>query len=111
MNSNTELKTRLEGIRDDIERKVKMFGLTCGRDILDDYFDDADVEYRTNSSLEYISAYVYIECGGPTTWIDTYNETINSTWGNFKASVYLSFDVIERLNDYFREAYYSTRGI
>lgn len=111
MNSNAELKARTEEIRNDIERMVKMCGLTCGSDILDDYLDDAEVEYRTNSSLEYISAYIYIEAGGPTTWIDTYNNTINSSWGNYKASVYLSFDVIELLNNYFREVYYSTRGL
>lgn len=111
MNSNAELKARTEEIRNDIEHMVEMCGSMWDSDTLVDYLDDAEVDYRINSKLEYVGAYIYIELGGATTWIDTYKQTLNSSWGSFKASVYLSFNAIELLNNYFREVYYSTRGL
>ena len=109
MNSNAELKVRTEEIRNDIEHMVEMCGSMWESDTLVDYLDDAEVEYRINSKLEYVGAYIYIELGGATTWIDTYHKTLESSWGSYKASVPLSLLAVETIDSLMREYYNCTR--
>lgn len=41
--------------------------------------DALDIEVKTNISGNYRGAVILITCGGPTVWIDTQEQTYNST--------------------------------
>ena len=104
MNGNVELLQRTQMLSGKIE------SLTGNQEEFYEYFDDAEVEYRIDSALRYRGAYVFIEGGGPTTWVDTSRGTLESRWGGFKVSVGLDEKTVMLIDDYFSEIYNSQRG-
>ena len=75
------------------------------------YFDDVlDVEYRVDYRCDFLGAYIWVEIGGPTTYIDTLQNEVVSSWGGYKQRATLDDDVCRMIEDYFEEHYNTIRG-
>ena len=71
-----------------------------------EYFNDVlDVEYRIASNGSYRGAYIYLTLGGPNIWVDTFKGTIELRWGYDSASWLLSVEIVEMIDDMFKELY------
>lgn len=57
------------------------------------------INFVINSQREFIGCQIELAGGGPTTWADTQNGTLDTTWNGGSISRYLSEQAIEFIND------------
>lgn len=58
-----------------------------------------DINFVINSQKELIGCQIQLAGGGPTTWADTQNMTLDTTWNGGSISRDLSEEVCEFIND------------
>lgn len=89
-----------EYMRDDLRRAYNADGLY-------DYIveQELDVEYTLDSSKELIGVCLYIELGGPTTWIDTRRNELVVHHGDSANTGYALLDegICDAITDIYRE--------
>ena len=75
------------------------------------YLDDCmDVTYKVDSNGEYLSCCILKEYGGPNTYIDTGNGTVEVYWGGDRGTAELSPDILWRIDSLMRDRYLDAIG-
>lgn len=118
--SETELESYVDGIRDDIKKLYEAEPTDEEREEAEEngdpcdlysYFSDAlDVEYICDSHGEYIGAKIWVALGGPNVWIDTREGDIRGAWGCDRAESWLPSEICEAIDDIFCEYFACVRG-
>lgn len=62
-------------------------------------YNSTDINFVLNSRRELIGCQIQLAGGGPTTWADTQNGTLDTTWNGGSISRDLSEEVCEFIND------------
>lgn len=115
-----ELKKYVDGIRDELKELYELDitdeereereenGEPCS---LYDYFTDVlDIEYTIDSRGEYLGAKIYVALGGPNVWIDTREGLVRGAWGTDHEESWIPCEILEEIDDIFREYYACIRN-
>lgn len=62
-------------------------------------YDNTGINFVINSQRELIGCQIQLAGGGPTTWADTQNATLDTTWNGGSISRDLPEEVCEFIND------------
>lgn len=70
-----------------------------------DYFSDCEVQYVIDGYRELLGGYLFIEWGGPTTIVDTYENVLRVEWWGDSVICELSNETCTEINDYLEMLY------
>ncbi len=64
------------------------------------------VDFRIDSKLNILGVRVWFCLGGPNIWIDTETKTIEGHWGITKATLFINKELVDAINDEFKNRTY-----
>ena len=102
-------KSLVETVRTTAEDLEKIIAESDYEELADYLEDVFDVKITIDGDLKFDSVKICLAFGGPNIYLDTATSKIEGCWGNSEFYAYISEDVINAVDDYFKNYYEACR--